>query len=194
MGRSITFDYDKAIGRATQLFRKHGYSNTSLRALLKVMKIGEGSFYNTVKSKERLYLECLKHYNETVGRERLVALTSAPSVKAGVRALLSTVLDQLDDPRTPNLCLMAGSISSDVLQERELRAYVLSEMGTFFGLFAERLHAGKATGELPANLEPEVVVQIIGTFLQGLFRTAMVAYDRKQVERQIEVLLTSLGL
>src|SRR6516165_3323947 len=111
MPRGITFDYERAIGRATQLFRKRGYSNTSLRALLKVMKIGEGSFYNTVKSKEKLYLECLKQYNETVGRERLVALTSGTSVKAAVRALITTVLDQLDNSKTPNLCLMAGSLS-----------------------------------------------------------------------------------
>jgi len=194
MARGIEFDYEKAIASATQLFRKRGYSNTSLRALLKVMKIGEGSFYNTVKSKERLYLECLKHYNDTIGRERLAALMSSPSVKAGVRALLKTVLDQLDDPKTPTLCLMAGSISSDVLRERELRAYVVSQMGAFFGLFAERLQAGKTSGELPADFEPEVVVQIIGTYLQGLFRTAMVSYDRQQAERQIEVLLTSLGL
>ncbi len=33
MPRGITFDYEKAIASATQLFRKHGYSNTSLRAL-----------------------------------------------------------------------------------------------------------------------------------------------------------------
>ena len=194
MPRGITFDYERAIDSATRLFRKHGYSNTPLRALLRVMKIGEGSFYNTLKSKERLYLECLKHYNETVGRERIAALTSPPSVKAGVHALFRTVLDELDDSKTPNLCLMAGSISRDVLQERELRAYVLSGMGAFFTLLAERMRAGKAAGELPADLEPEVVAQIIATFLQGLLRTSLVSYDRKQVERQIDVLLTSLGL
>ena len=54
MGRGIEFDYDKAIARATRLFWKTGYSNTSLRDLLKVMNIGEGSFYNTVKSKKNL--------------------------------------------------------------------------------------------------------------------------------------------
>jgi hypothetical protein len=34
-----------------------------LRDLLKGMKIGEGSFYNTFKTKKNAYLECLKHYN-----------------------------------------------------------------------------------------------------------------------------------
>src|SRR5262245_53459087 len=67
-------------------------------------------------------------------------------------------------------------------------------MGAFLTLLTERIHAGKAAGELPADLEPEIVVQIIATFLQGLWRTALVSYDRKQVERQIDVLLTSLGL
>jgi len=76
MGRGIEFDYDKAIDKATRLFWKTGYSNTSLRDLLKVMNIGEGSFYNTVKSKKNLYLECLKHYGATVMSQRETALFS----------------------------------------------------------------------------------------------------------------------
>ena len=55
MARPIGFDLDKAIDKATLLFWKKGYSNTSLRDLLKVMGIGEGSFYNSVKSKKNLY-------------------------------------------------------------------------------------------------------------------------------------------
>ena len=64
----MEFDYEKAIDKATQIFWKKGYSGTSLRDLLKGMGIGEGSFYNTLKSKKKLYLECLKHYNDTVVR------------------------------------------------------------------------------------------------------------------------------
>jgi TetR/AcrR family transcriptional regulator, transcriptional repressor for nem operon len=110
MGRGIEFDYDKAIDRATRVFWKTGYSNTSLRDLLRAMKIGEGSFYNTVKSKKNLYLECLKHYRATVINERHTALFSQKSAKLGVRALFKTVLDQMDDPKRPGLCLMAGSL------------------------------------------------------------------------------------
>ena len=92
------FDYDEAMTAATRLFWAKGYSKTSLRGLLGAMEIGEGSFYNTVKSKKHLYVECLKHYNDTVSRRRLEALLSRESVKEGIRAFFKTVLDELDDP------------------------------------------------------------------------------------------------
>ena len=81
MARALEFDYDKAIDKATRVFWKKGYSGTSLRDLLKAMGIGEGSFYNTLKSKKQLYLECLKRYNDTVGRRRGEALFSPSSAK-----------------------------------------------------------------------------------------------------------------
>jgi len=57
MARALEFDYDKAIDKATRVFWKNGYSGTSLRDLLKAIGIGEGSFYNTLTSKKKLYLK-----------------------------------------------------------------------------------------------------------------------------------------
>ena len=194
MARALEFDYDKAIAKATRIFWKKGYSGTSLRDLLKGMGIGEGSFYNTLKSKKQLYVECLKHYNDTVGRRRFTALFSPASAKEGVRGLFRTVLDDLDDPRTPRVCLIARSVSSDVLSESDLGKLVQSDMAGLLGAFSERLKSAKDTGELPPDFEPEVVAQIIGTYFQGLFRTALLCHDRPQLERQVDLFLTSIGL
>src|SRR5689334_15526879 len=182
--RKIQFDYAQALDRATHLFWKKGYSNTSLRDLLKAMGIGEGSFYNTVKSKKRLYLECLKHYNDTVSRRRLNALLSKASVKEGIRAFFKTILDELDDPRTPRVCLLARSMSGDVLQERELRKPVLTDMKAFYGAFSERLQRAKEHDELPKDFDVDVAAQVIVTYLQGLFRVIRVLQSRAEVERQ----------
>jgi TetR/AcrR family transcriptional repressor of nem operon len=194
MGRGIEFDYDKAIDRATRVFWKTGYSNTSLRDLLRAMKIGEGSFYNTVKSKKNLYLECLKHYRATVINERHTALFSQKSAKLGVRALFKTVLDQMDDPRRPGLCLMAGSLSRDVLDEKDLREYIVGESAASGGSFIGLLKSAQESGELPKELDPTAVVQIILTYIQGMSRAAQISYDRQRIERQVEVLLKGLGL
>jgi len=194
MGRGIEFDYDKAIDRATRVFWKTGYSNTSLRDLLRAMKIGEGSFYNTVKSKKNLYLECLKHYRATVINERHTALFSQKSAKLGVRALFKTVLDQMDDPKRPGLCLMAGSLSRDVLDEKDLREYIVGESAASGGRFIGLLKSAQESGELPKELDPTAVVQIILTYIQGMSRVAQISYDRQRIERQLEVLLKGLGL
>src|SRR5215470_5596437 len=178
MARALEFDYDKAIDRATRLFWKKGYSGTSLRDLLKAIGIGEGSFYNTLKSKKQLYIECLKRYNDTVGRRRAEALFSPASAKEGVRGLFRTVLDDLDDPRIPRVCLLAGSVSPDVLAERDLGKVVRTDMAAFVGAFSNRLKSARDTGELPSEFDVESVARILATYLQGLFREALLAYDR----------------
>src|SRR5258708_12315878 len=98
MGRGIEFDYDKAIDKATRLFWKTGYSNTSLRELLKVMNIGGRSFYNTAKSKKNLYLECLKYYRATVMSQRATALFSQTSPNLQHLALFKPVLAHTAHP------------------------------------------------------------------------------------------------
>jgi TetR/AcrR family transcriptional regulator, transcriptional repressor for nem operon len=194
MPAKIEFDYDRAVDRATQLFWKRGYRNASLRDLLKVMGIGEGSFYNSFGSKRRLYLECLKHYNDTVSRRRLAALLTPPSVKDGVRAFFKTVLDELDNPKTPAVCLLAQSLSSDVLAETGLGRVVLHDMQAFSGAFREQLETAKKTSELPADFDSALAAQVITTFLMGLFRVIRNLQSRAELEKQIEALLRGLGL
>ena len=194
MARTLEFDYDKAIDKATRIFWKKGYSGTSLRDLLKGMGIGEGSFYNTLKSKKQLYLECLKHYNDTVGRRRFTALVSPASAREGVRGFFKTVFDDLDDPQAARACLMARSVSSDVLAEGDLKKTVRANMTAFVGAFAERLKSAKDIGELPPDFEAELVAEIIGTYVHGLFRSVLLSYNRPQLERQVDQFLTGLGL
>ena len=158
------------------------------------MRIGEGSFYNSVKSKKNLYLQCLRHYNDTVTRRRWEALLAEPAVAEGVRAYFRTVLDDLDDPALPSICLMAASLSTDVLAAEDLRNYVVSEVRTLQTALTGRLRDAVHDGELPTNFDAETAAQIVVTYLQGLFRVARVLSDRPELEDQIEVLLTGLGL
>lgn len=195
MTRAIAFDYERALGKATRLFWKRGYGGTSLRALLKTMGIGEGSFYNTLKSKKRLYLECVKRYAETEGRKRARALMSAPTASEGIRAFFAVVLDCLDDPRTPSrLCMMAAMVSEEVLSDPELRTFVEDGLEDFRARLAGRLSEDRSKGLLPAALDPRTVASIIATYAQGIWRMALVDYDRPRFERQIDAFLTGLGL
>ena len=195
MARTLEFDYTNTLEHAMRLFWKTGYASTSLRDLLKGMGIGEGSFYNKLKSKKHAYLECLKHYNATVSVKRGQAFFTAPTAALGVRALFGAVLDCLDDPRSPSkVCLMAGSLTHEVMQETDLRAYVEGQLSTLAERMAERFTIDKKAGLLPAQFDPQLVVPVIVTYLQGLWRMALISYDRARFERQIDLFLVGLGL
>jgi len=194
MGRKLEFNYDRALERATRVFWAKGYVSASMRDLLKAMGIGEGSFYHLFGSKKRLYLECLKHYNAVVTKRRVEALVGEPSVRKGVRAFFRTVLDELDNPRTPRVCLLAQSLSEQMMEESGLKTYVTEQMAGFEGFFIERLKQAEKSGELPKDFPTEVTAEIIVTYLQGFFRVIQVLKNREQMWQQIEALLTSLGL
>ena len=195
MVRTIDFDYDQALDRAMRLFWRDGYAGTSLRDLLKVIGIGEGSFYNTLKSKKRLYLDCLDRYEQTEGRTRMLALMSALTAALGVRALFRAVLDCLDHPQTPSrLCMLAAMMSEEVLSDAELRSRVGYNLRSFQACLAERFRTDREAGVLPPGFEPEVVAAVVATYAQGLWRMAMADYDRARFERQSDVFLTGLGL
>lgn len=194
MGRKLEFNYERAIERATWAFWAKGYSAASMRDLLKAMGVGEGSFYHLFGSKNRLYLECLNHYNETVTRSRLEALEAEPSVRKGLRKLFRGLIDDLDNPKKPHVCLMARSLSSEVVDEAELGALVKSGMKSFEEHIAKRLERAKREGELPPKFQAEISAQIIFTFLQGYFRVVKVLKPREEMWQQIETLLTRLGL
>jgi TetR/AcrR family transcriptional repressor of nem operon len=194
MGRKLEFNYERAVERATKMFWAKGYSAASMRELLRAMGIGEGSFYHLFGSKNRLYLECLKRYNETITRRRLEALDAEPSVRKALRGFFRGLIEDLDNPKRPHVCLMARSLSSDVLDEAELGASVKSGMKSFEECISARLEKAKREGELPLSFQTDISAQIIFTFLQGYFRVVKVLKLREEMWQQIEVLLTRLGL
>ena len=195
MGREISFDYNKAVDQAMRVFWRDGYSNTSLRSLLKAMKIGEGSFYNTVKSKKQLYIECLKRYGEIEGEKRMLALTSAPSASLGIRALLSAMFDCLDNPKNPShLCMFAAMISGDVMADHELKKIIISAVNQGQKLIENKLDEDKKTGRLPKSHDSHTVAAVLVTYFQGIWRMAMISYKREQFERESEAFLQGLGL
>jgi TetR/AcrR family transcriptional regulator, transcriptional repressor for nem operon len=105
------------------------------------------------------------------------------------------VLDCLDDPKAPSrLCLMAASITREVLGESDLRKYVQQQLSMLAEGMIARLTADKESGLLPPDFDPQIVVPIIITYLQGLFRMALVSYNRPNLEQQIELFLTGLRL
>ena len=194
MPRQVQFDQELALRRATLLFWKNGYQNTSLQDLLKVTGLGQGSFYNTLKSKKALYRACMDHYNQTVTKSRLDLFLSERSVKDGVRKYFDAVLDSFKNDENPKGCLMANSLSADVTAEKDFRKYLADGYEYFEKIFADRFEEARTQGELPRDFETKLTAELVVTFLQGLFRVSLLHKNPRRCGRQVNLFLQYVRL
>ncbi|MCP5071256.1 MAG: TetR/AcrR family transcriptional regulator [bacterium] len=191
MGRPLEFDRDRALARATQLFWKRGYVNTSVAQLQKAMKLGEGSFYNTFKSKKGLYVECLSYYNATFMARRSQALRAeAPAVQR-IQDFFDVVVEDMGTGRPPG-CLVSNSLSNEVLAERAVGRDLFVGFGRFLGYLAQIVAEGVDSGELAASLDPATTARVLFTYLHGLNRLSVYDFDAEARRTETRALVAAV--
>src|SRR5215470_5642962 len=104
-GRPRTFDMDKALDRALDVFWRKGYEGTSLSDLTKAMGINRPSLYAAFGNKANLFRKALDRYDDGPATYVHEALDE-PTAHAVVERLLRGAVDLLTDPCTPPGCLM----------------------------------------------------------------------------------------
>jgi len=193
MGRKLEFNFEEAIEQATGLFWSKGYTKASLRDLLKVMQIGESSFYHSFKDKEGLYLECLRHYNQKVMFPRLETLQSEDSIKSGVRKMFQQVLaSNRADPSRPG-CFMTNSLERDVMEMPRIKKYVLEEMALLENYLTERIESAMRTGEIDSGIASQDLAELVMTFYQGMLQRPGLPKNDGSRKNLIELFLERMG-
>ena len=193
MGRNIKFDLDKTLTKATELFWKEGYGNTSLKQLLSAMNMGESSFYHTFKSKKALYLQCLKHYNNVLMIKPFNAISSNGSAKERIYGFFNEIIIGLETCKTAG-CLFSNSLTKEVLVERDIKKYLFLEIGTVLDHFSDVVEESISDGDFNKELNPNVASKILVTYLHGMFRLSLYSFDGKKQRLETKTFLDSVLL
>ena len=187
-GRPRAFDREAALSQATRLFWLKGYEATSIADLTEAMGIGSPSLYAAFGSKEALYTEALRHYNETY--EALVwgRFRSAGTARA---AILAYLMD--------SAAALTGSLADNPLGCMVTLASVggegRSELGNLVrsarAVTLERLEAclGQAVseGELPGETDIRALARFVQTVQSGMSILARDAASRAELEAVAQV-------
>ena len=78
-GRPRAFDRGLALHRALEVFWQQGYAPASVASLCKAMKINPPSLYATFGNKATLFLEALRHYEQTYWEAPAQRFLAAPA-------------------------------------------------------------------------------------------------------------------
>jgi TetR/AcrR family transcriptional repressor of nem operon len=167
MARPREFDRDAAVERAMSVFWKKGFAATSTDDLLRAMKIGRQSMYDTFGDKHSLYLEALERYQQESVAENIRRLRSAASPLAGLEAFVIGII-ATDKSARERGCMGVGSICEFGNTDLDLVTLRTKNGGVQHRALIERLRHAQAANEIGANVDIERAARFVETTMFGL--------------------------
>ncbi|AME26988.1 TetR/AcrR family transcriptional regulator [Burkholderia sp. PAMC 26561] len=169
MPRKKEFDREAVLRLAIAVFCAKGYSGASTDDLLRHMKIGRQSMYDTFGDKRALFLEALQRYNADSIAEFCHHLRGggASSPLAGLRSALYHYADKSPAHHSRG-CMGVNAICELGTQDKEVShingasAMVLG--AALVNIFAE----AKTNGELSTDIDEQGAAAFIGATLVGM--------------------------
>lgn len=178
-GRPRSFDRAAALRRAMELFWAQGYDGTSMSDLIAAMNVNSPSIYAAFGCKEELFREAVALYRATEGGRIWGAMTTAPSARAAIAAVLRVSAEEFTRPSKPRGCLIVlGALNADDGNEtvrRELQEHRAENMT----MLLLRLKRGVAEGELPDGPDWRAIAAFYITVQQGMSIQARDGASRK---------------
>lgn len=185
MGRPRSFDTEKALDRAMQVFWKKGYEGTSLSDLTRAMGINRPSLYAAFGDKESLFRKVLDRYEQGPASYLGEAL-KRKTAREVVEDLLRKTADQLTCPRQPHGCLLIqGALACGAEGERARKELVARRTANEKELQA-RLEQAKAEGDLPPDTDPAALAHFVVTVIRGMGVEAAGGATRAELEQVIQ--------
>src|SRR5918998_1443242 len=164
MGRPRSFDKDKALDQAMEVFWRKGYEGASLSDLTKAMGINPPSLYAAFgKATARKVAECL----------------------------LRGMADFHTDPDNPPGCLFTqGGLACGEGSEAIPRE-LASRRSQMEDSVRERFERAKQEGDLPRDADPAALARYLSTVMQGMGVQAAAGATREQLQQTVDFALAA---
>jgi TetR/AcrR family transcriptional repressor of nem operon len=170
MGRAPTWNEADLLATVMQLFREHGYADTSVRDLERATGVRAGSLYHAFGSKDGLFSAAVAAYNERVVRHRVAThLDAAPHPLEGLRTLFTSTFDDCDPENQDNPgCLLTNSALEAPMLPPSARAPIADGFGLLRDGLERVVRRAVAGQELSADADPGALASQLLTLYQGV--------------------------
>jgi AcrR family transcriptional regulator len=187
-GRPRSFDCEKALDQALQVFWKNGYEGASLADLTQAMGINRPSLYAAFGNKEALFRKALARYMSGSNPDMSEAL-AAPTARGVVKRFLGALVDCMSDPKKPRGCLVVRSLFSCGEESNVLRDELLSQRAAGFAALRARFKRARAEGDLPPEADPADLARYVSALCYGMALESANGATRAELRRLVELAL-----
>jgi AcrR family transcriptional regulator len=167
MGRPRAFDVDAALEKALEVFWRNGYDGTSLSDLTEAMGINKPSLYAAFGNKEQLFLKAIEFYENRACSFFLPALEKPTAYQVAEYMLYGAAMNMTDSDHPQGCIIVQGALSCSEAAATVKEALMNRRVEGGEKL-CERFKRAIAEGDLPADVDAEVLARYLGTVLQGM--------------------------
>lgn len=191
MSRPPSFDREKKIEEAMDLFWEQGYETTSVQDLVDHLKLNRSSLYNTFGGKHDLYLEALDHYCKKDVRALRQTLMEAPTALDGIRQAFMGVADRA--AKSCCGCFTTNAVvecapQDPTTQERASEAFQKMRI-----LFRSAVERGQNEGQIDPDREAAALARYLTNAYNGIHITAKTGPPEEIVYDIVEETLKGLA-
>jgi AcrR family transcriptional regulator len=190
-GRPRSFDKQKALDAALQVFWRKGYEGASLTDLTSAMGIEKPSLYAAFGDKEQLFRHVLDHYQKGPANQILAALQE-PTARQVIGRLMRESADAGADPDTPRGCLYVQGALACGNDADCVRQELISRRAAGEAALRKRLQRAKREGDLPRKADPAGLARYIMAVLHGMSVRSTAGASRKELRGIAETALRGL--
>jgi len=180
MARTKEFDRDAALAGALEVFWSKGYERASTDDLLKGMKIGRQSMYDTFGDKQSLFLESLRCYHKLDNKNFFDHLGDNPSPLQVIHGFLA-IFTRRSAEENARGCMGINATTAFGDSQPEVTALARNTATNVETLLAGLVEAAKARGELSKTLNATAAGSFHYATLQGLTVRAQAGASRDEL-------------
>ena len=180
MARFKEFDREAALAGALDVFWAKGYDGASTDDLLKGMKIGRQSMYDTFGDKQSLFLESLRSYHKLDSKNFFDHLGDDPSPLEVLHGFLA-IFTRRSAQENARGCMGINATTAFGQTTPEVTELARNTASTVQTMLASLVEAAKAQGELAENLDSAATAAFLYATLQGLTVRAQAGAGRDEL-------------
>jgi len=163
VARPKEFVEEQALDAAIEVFREHGFEGTSAEMLVRALRIGRQSLYDTFGDKWQIYLSSVRRYVGAETRAHVLALRSGPHAIDGIRAMIDRVVaDAAQSCLGVNSICEFGLTKPEVAEIRDAAGRVIRDA------IVMRVREAQSEGDVASDLDPDEVAGFLSASFAGI--------------------------
>src|SRR5271155_1546056 len=181
MGRPKSFSREDVLEKAMPVFWKQGFAGTSLQDLEQATGVNKSGLYTEFRDKEDLFLGCLRHYLESLGKRGL--LTNEP---LGWKNVATFLKDGPLNKGDRQGCFGVNSMREVAILPDEAHGAVAESRALVLRQLAMNIEAEKT------KMAPSAIAEMVLSFFSGLCIERNLKSSKGSSTRKVENFMAAL--